>query len=282
MGMDGRQRADYGLDAPPVVRNLLIAGIGGLVVWGTAVAGLWSGSAGFTFAGNEVHVGIAPAGLWIGIGCLAMAVWMIWSSRVGKVRERERLLDTLTWRGDEQVLDLGCGRGLMLIGAARRLRTGRAFGIDLWRTEDLGGNSPAAARANAAIEGVADRVTFGTADMRALPLARASIDVVLSQAAVHNIVDASGRRQALEEVARVLRPGGTVLLADIRHVDEYAEVLRERGLTAEVEGSVVGRGLLTMVTFGALRPGVLRARRTEVSVRTAESEVPREDRQFGR
>ena len=110
MGMDGRQRADYGLDAPPVVRNLLIAGIGGLVVWGTAAAGLWSGSAGFTFAG-KVRVGIAPAGLWIGIGCLAMAVWMIWSSRVGKVRERERLLDTLTWRGDEQVLDLDAGAG---------------------------------------------------------------------------------------------------------------------------------------------------------------------------
>ena len=263
MGMDTRQRADYGLDAPPVVRNLLIAGIGGLGVWGTAVAGFWSGSAGFTFAGNEVRVGIAPAGLWIGIGCLAMAVWMIWSSRVGKVRERERLLDTLTWRGDEQVLDLGCGRGLMLIGAARRLRTGRAIGIDLWRTEDLGGNSPAAARANAAVEGVADRVTLETADMRALPLASASIDVVLSQAAVHNIVEASGRRQALEEVARVLRPGGTVLLADIRHVDEYAEVLRERGLTADVEGSVIGRGLLAMVTFGALRPGVLRGRRVD-------------------
>ena len=262
MGMDGRQRADYGLDAPPVVRNLLIAGIGGVVVWGTAAARLWSGEAGFTVARNEVRVGIAPAGLWIGIGCLAMAAWLIWSSRVGKVRERERLLDTLIWRGDEQVLDLGCGRGLMLIGAARRLRTGRAIGVDLWRTEDLGGNSPAAARANAAIEGVADRVTFETADMRALPLASGSIDVVLSQAAVHSIVAASGRRQALEEVARVLRPGGTVLLADIRHVDEYAAVLRERGLTAEVEGSVVGRGLLALVTFGALRPGVLRGRRT--------------------
>jgi len=84
------------------VRNLLIAGIGGLVVRGTAAARLWSGDAGFTVAGNEVRVGIAPAGLWIGIGCLAMAAWMIWSSRVGKVRERERLLDTLTWRGDEQ------------------------------------------------------------------------------------------------------------------------------------------------------------------------------------
>ena len=270
MGMDGRQRADYGLDAPPVVRNLLTAGIGGLVVWGTAAAHLWSGSAAFTIAGNEVRLGIAPAGLWIGIGCLAMAAWMIWSSKVGKVRERERLLDTLTWRGDEQVLDLGCGRGLMLIGAARRLRKGRAIGVDLWRTVDLGGNSAAAAQANAAIEGVADRVTFETADMRALPLASASVDVVLSQAAVHNIAEASGRRQAIEEVARVLRPGGTVLLADIRHLDEYAEVLRERGLTAEVEGSVVGRALLAVVTFGALRPGVLRGRRAEVSVRTAE------------
>jgi arsenite methyltransferase len=273
MGMDGRQRADYGLDAPPVVRNLLIAGIGGFIIWGTAKAHLWSGSAGFTVAGNEVHVGIAPAGLGIGVGCLAMAAWMIWSSRVGKVRERERLLDTLTWRGDEQVLDLGCGRGLMLIGAARRLRTGRAIGVDLWRTEDLGGNSPAAAQANAAIEGVADRVTFETADMRALPLASASIDVVLSQAAVHNIAEPSGRRQAMEEVARVLRPGGTVLLADIRHLDEYAAVLRERGFTAEVEGSVIIRWMLALVTFGALRPGVLRGRRVEGPVGPAESEA---------
>jgi cyclopropane fatty-acyl-phospholipid synthase-like methyltransferase len=191
-----------------------------------------------------------------------MAGWMIWSSRVGKLRERERLLDSLTWRGDEQVLDLGCGRGLMLIGAARRLRTGRAIGVDLWHVEDLGGNSAAAARANAAIEGVADRVTLETADMRALPLANASVDVVLSQAAVHNIAEAAGRRQALEEVARVLRPGGTVLLADIRHLDEYAEVLRGQGFTAEVEGSALGRGLLALVTFGALRPGVLRGRRT--------------------
>ena len=45
------------------------------------------------------------------------------------------------------------------------------------------------------------------------------------------------------------------------------------GLTAEVEGSVVGRALLAVVTFGALHPGVLRGRRAEVSVRTAESEV---------
>lgn len=255
------RRADYGLDAPPVVRNLLIAGVTGMLVWGSAALGLWSGVLRFAVGGTEVKVGLAPAGLGVGAGCLAMACWMIWSSRVGKIRERERLLDTLTWRGDEQVLDLGCGRGLMLIGAARRLRTGRAIGVDLWRTEDLGGNSPAAARANAEAEGVDDKVTFETADMRVLPLPSASIDVVLSQAAVHNIEEPSGRRQALEEVARVLRPGGTVLLADIRHLEEYAGVLRERGLAVAIEGSAVVRGLLAVVTFGALRPGVVRGRR---------------------
>jgi cyclopropane fatty-acyl-phospholipid synthase-like methyltransferase len=31
----------------------------------------------------------------------------------------------------EAVLDVGCGRGLMLVGAARRLKTGKAVGIDL-------------------------------------------------------------------------------------------------------------------------------------------------------
>ncbi len=252
-------RADYGLDAPPVVRNLMVAGVGGLLVWSTAAAGLWSGALEFAVGGTDVRIGLAPAGLGVGLGCLAMAAWMIWSSRIGKVRERERLLDTIAWRGDEQVLDLGCGRGLMLIGAARRLRSGRAVGVDLWRTEDLGGNSAAAARTNAELEGVADRVSFETADMRRLPLANGSVDVVLSQAAVHNIEDPAGRRQALDEVARVLRPGGTVLLADIRHLEEYAGVLRERGLTARVEGSRAVRGMLAVITFGALRPGVVRA-----------------------
>ena len=231
-----------------------------MLVWGSAAVGLWSGALNFTVGGGQLRVGLAPAGLGIGVGCLAMGCWMIWSSRVGKVRERERLLDTLSWRGDEQVLDLGCGRGLMLIGAALRLHTGRAVGVDLWRAADLGGNSPAAARANAELEGVSERVTLETADLRALPLPTGTIDVVLSQAAVHNIEEPAGRRLALEEVARVLRPGGTVLLADIRHLEEYADVLRGCGLAVEVEGSRLVRGLLALVTFGALRPGVVRGR----------------------
>jgi len=40
------------------------------------------------------------------------------------------------------VLDVGCGRGLLLIGAARRLTTGKAVGVDIWQAEDRVGNLP--------------------------------------------------------------------------------------------------------------------------------------------
>jgi arsenite methyltransferase len=255
-------RPDYGLDAPPVVRNLLLAGALGTLFWLGAWAGLWSGTVRLPLGADTLRIVLAPAAVSIGLTCLAMAAWMVWSSKVGKVRERERLLDTLVWRGDERVLDVGCGLGLMLVGAARRLRTGRVTGIDLWRREDLAGNAPGAALANAAAEGVRDRVTLETADMRMLPFADGSFDLVLSQTAVHNVAEAPGRRAAVEEMARVLRPGGTILLADIRHLPEYAASLRAAGLDVALEGSAVGRALLGLITLGALRPGVVRARRS--------------------
>ena len=126
-------RVDYGLDAPPVVRNLLLVAALGLGLWLAAAVHLWTGAARLSLGGTGVRVVVAPAAFSVGLACLAMALWMIWWSRVGKVRQRERLLDTLTWTGAERVLDVGCGRGLMLLGAAKRLRNGQAVGIDLWR-----------------------------------------------------------------------------------------------------------------------------------------------------
>src|SRR5207248_9652552 len=124
-----QMKPNYGIDAPGVIRNLVLVFVAGIAIWATAAAHFWSG----IVVLGPVRLGLAYMALWPALGCGAMAVWMLWDSKIGKVRERERLLDNVAWRGDERVLDVGCGRGLMLVGAAKRLTTGRAVGVDIWR-----------------------------------------------------------------------------------------------------------------------------------------------------
>ena len=186
-----------------------------------------------------------------------MAAYMTYASKVGKGRTRERLLDLaqtlMPWTGRETVLDVGCGRGLMLIGAARRLTTGQAIGIDLWRAEDQTDNGPTAALDNARREGVADRVCVETGDARALPFADAAFDVVLSHWVVHNLPSTASREQALREMLRVLRPGGTLVLSDIAHHATYRTILLAAGLCdlREETGGAQSRiiGVLSGLSF---------------------------------
>ncbi|MFO0872536.1 MAG: class I SAM-dependent methyltransferase [Phycisphaerales bacterium] len=193
-----------------------------------------------------------------GISLLATACWMYMGSRYGKVAERDRLLDRLHWRGDERVLDIGCGRGLMLVGAARRLTTGSAVGIDIWQATDLSGNSADAALGNARAEGVAERVSVETADMRRLPFPDASFDVVVSRAAIHNLYSAPDRAAAVREIARVLKPGGRALIADIRHHGEHARTFRASGCDdIQRLDSKLMAALCSVITLGSLRPGTL-------------------------
>src|SRR5262245_36021981 len=166
------QRPDYGIDAPSVVRNLFLVGIIGFLAWAATTLASLSGR----FDVPKPVLVITGMGLTTGIGCSLMGVWMLWYSRVGKLRSRDRLLDLIPWSGDEQVLDVGCGRGLLLIGAAKRLNAGRATGVDIWQAEDLTDNSPEAVIENARQEGVAERVVVQTADMRKLPFNDATFD----------------------------------------------------------------------------------------------------------
>lgn len=219
----GSLRADYGIDAPPVVRNLLLGGAAGLLV---ATALHLSGAA--QQAG--LFRSLFHTGLFAGIAWLATALHMIYGSRVRKLKLRDHLLDELRLRGDERVLDVGCGRGLMLIGAARRLSSGRAVGIDLWQSADQSGNSPSTTQHNAAAEGVSERIELHTGDARKLPFPDASFDLVVSTWALHNIPTAEGRDAAVREIARVLAPGGRVLLVDIQRSGEYVTSLRTAGL----------------------------------------------------
>jgi ubiquinone/menaquinone biosynthesis C-methylase UbiE len=252
-------RADYGLDAPSVVRNLLLVSAASLATYGSIAAGLWAGRVPL---GGGVVLELPAMMLGVGLGCGFMAAYMAWTSKFGKVAEREKLLDLLALSGAERVLDVGCGRGLLLVGAARRLTTGSAVGVDIWQSEDLSGNRPEAALENARREGVLGRVRVETADMRTLPFPDEAFDVVVSRAAVHNLYARADRAKALGEMARVLAPGGTVLIDDIRHLPEYEAELRARQLTDfRLLGSRLAAAALAVLTWGSLRPGVLLARK---------------------
>jgi arsenite methyltransferase len=217
------KQANYGIDAPGLVRNFAFAGISSLVL---ATYFYYA----FSADRPALAASVAILGLVWGLWGLGSAGLMIWSSKVGKLRERDRILDTIPWRGDETVLDAGCGRGLLLIGAARRLSTGRTVGVDLWHRGDQSGNSPEAALENAKIEGVEERVEVRDGDLRDLPFEDGTFDVVLSGLVLHNLHDREEREEALRELARVLKPGGRLTVVDIWNTDEYARVLRESGM----------------------------------------------------
>ncbi|MFB9908139.1 class I SAM-dependent methyltransferase [Allokutzneria oryzae] len=206
-----RRAASYGIDAPYVPAGFGVGALSCLIAT--------------TLTDGPLPVVLAAA-------LVLCAVIYLHATLRGKFATWEQVLDELRLRGDEQLLDLGCGRGAVLLAAAKRLsRGGHAVGIDLWRSVDQSGNDIETTRENAAAEGVLDRVQLRTGDMTGLPFLDDSFDLVLSSLAIHDIPDADGRALAIREAVRVLRPGGRVALADIRFGRQYAAALTELGMT---------------------------------------------------
>lgn len=210
-------RADYGFDAPKVPIYLTLGGFAAMIAAGVSWALGWG-------LGSVIWF------LLVGLANLASAGLYAYATRRGKHQAWAEILDSAGWQGDESVLDMGCGRGAVLIAAAKRLPRGHAVGVDIWDTADQSGNSLQAARRNSELEGVADRVELQTADIRELPFDSASFDAVLSSLVLHNIHSAADRRRALAKAVQVLRPGGRVMIADIMHLPEYQRALEGLGL----------------------------------------------------
>lgn len=213
-----KQRATYGVDAPGIVRAHIV--LGALMALIAAIG----------FALPKVPASASIGAAFAAAVLLAYAAVMLSSSLVGKKRVRDRLVEALALSGNERVLDAGCGRGLGLIGCAKKLTTGKAVGVDLWAAKDLSNNNPEAALANAAAEGVADRVEVETGDITKLPFSDAAFDAVISLTVIHNIPSRERRDQALRELVRVLKPGGRIAIFDLLHASRYSEVLRGAGL----------------------------------------------------
>src|ERR1035438_3383860 len=164
IGDGSANKPDYGIDAPHVLRNLFLFGVPCLLLG---------------IVGPE-HVILGPLfihlrPMFFGTGLLLILEGLLYLSyvKVGKFHHRDLILSLHSWRGDEEVLDVGCGRGLLLAGAAKKLAglggSGRATGIDIWSNKDMGGNSESATRHNLELEGISDCCTLLGVPVQEMP-----------------------------------------------------------------------------------------------------------------
>jgi trans-aconitate 2-methyltransferase len=135
------------------------------------------------------------------------------------------VLDRLPLRGDETVLDAGCGSGRVTERLVERLPEGHVVALD---------GSPAMIRqARARLARAANRVTFVVADLGApLPLEPASVDAILSTATFHWVPD---HATMFHHLARVLRPGGLLVAqcGGVGNIPQLRRAIADAGETWE-------------------------------------------------
>lgn len=211
-------KANYGYDAPYWI---IACGISGILFLITAIGiavkadfhSIWQCS---------LIVILAVIGIYL----LSIAIRMTYSTKYGKFIVIKELVEELKLKGDETVLDAGCGRGLFLIETAKKLTSGKAIGVDLWRQQDQSHNTQKNTLRNAEIENVSNKITLHTADLKDLPLSENSVDIIVSSLVLHNISTQEARKKALVEFTRVLKPGGYLWLLDFQYTQEYLETLQ--------------------------------------------------------
>lgn len=195
-----KQKANYGQELIPVLKILTVISAALLIAIIHLVAG---GSKNYT-----IIIAMGSIVLFLGI----IITMSIWSSRVGKLIMRDRMIDELQLAGNEQVLDIGCGKGLLTLGIAKKLSGGKVIGLDHWQGTFEYNYTLEMVEKNIQIEEVGNCVEIVSGDALSLPFEAGKFDLITSSLAMHHVGDGN---KAFREMMRVLKPGGLIAIADM-------------------------------------------------------------------
>lgn len=144
---------------------------------------------------------------------------------------RDRIVELAEPRAGETAVDVGAGTGLLALELAAR-------GLDVWAI-DISASMCEYLRTKAASAGV-DGIHVSVASAVSLPLVDGIADLVVSNYCFHHLDDA-GKRRALEEARRVLKPGGRIVFGDMMFTLSATDP-RDRQVVAAKVRSMLRKG----------------------------------------
>ena len=188
------------------------------------------------------HLGITNA-LRIGVGlALLLHLPIILLTVVGMILRQARtgfingVVNQIPWKAEQEVLDVGCGSGVLLFACLKQSPTVKGTGIDIYDPYSFGGTAGVFWK-NAEVEGLKERVALQQVDARSMPFEDQHFDVIVSSLAMHHVGNAVEQEKATREIVRTLKPGGKIAICDVgRALDASEKVLRSTGFNVRRSG----------------------------------------------
>jgi ubiquinone/menaquinone biosynthesis C-methylase UbiE len=114
-----------------------------------------------------------------------------------------------------EILDVGCGTGRTAIKIAKELKNGgHLYGIDIYSKLAIPGNALDTVQNNARIERVEEKTTFQYGTAIEIPFDDNKFDIVNVSSVLHEVHSPNGQDNAVQELYRVLKPGGYLYLGE--------------------------------------------------------------------